>query len=78
MAPQGPCSSRVLAMGGLVGAMVRRPSDLGHDDSAYALPLSVTQHAVKGPEIGGGMLFAMEAQRSWSAGTRGENPSRSA
>lgn len=45
------------------GAMVRRPSDLGHDDSSYALPpLSVTQHAVKGPEIGGGMLFAMEAQ----------------
>lgn len=45
------------------GAMVRRPSDLGHDDSAYALPaLSVTQHTVKGPEIGGGMLFAMEAQ----------------
>jgi len=45
------------------GAMVRRPSDLGHDDSAYALPpLSVTQHAVRGPEIGGGMLFAMEAQ----------------
>lgn len=45
------------------GAMVRRPSDLGHDDSAYALPpLAVTQHTVKGPEIGGGMLFAVEAQ----------------
>lgn len=45
------------------GAMVRKPSDLGHDDSAYALPpLSVTQHEVRGPEQATGMLFAMEAQ----------------
>lgn len=45
------------------GAMVRRPSDLGHDDTAYNLPaLSVTQHAVKGPDVSSGMLFAMEAQ----------------
>lgn len=45
------------------GAMVRRPSDLGHDDSDYRLPpLNVTQHAVKGPDQASGMLFAMEAQ----------------
>lgn len=45
------------------GAMVRRPSDLGHDDAAYNLPpLRVTQRAVKGPEHATGMLFAMEAQ----------------
>ena len=45
------------------GAMVRRPSDLGHDDSAYNLPpLSVTQHVVDSPENATGMLFAMEAQ----------------
>lgn len=45
------------------GAMVRRPSDLGHDDSAYILPrLSVTQHSVESPEASTGMLFAMEAQ----------------
>ena len=45
------------------GAMVRRPSDLGHDDTSYNLPpLSVTQHAVKGPDQATGMLFAMEAQ----------------
>ena len=45
------------------GAMVRRPSDLGHDDAAYNLPpLRVTQHAVKGPDVATGMLFAMEAQ----------------
>lgn len=45
------------------GAMVRRPSDLGHDDSAYALPpLSVTEHHVESPEQSTGMLFPMEAQ----------------
>jgi len=45
------------------GAMVRRPSDLGHDDTAYKLPpLSVTQHTVESPETSAGMLFAMEAQ----------------
>ena len=45
------------------GAMVRRPSDLGHDDGAYKLPsLSVTQHTVASPEQATGMLFAMEAQ----------------
>lgn len=45
------------------GAMIRRPSDLGHDDAAFALPpLSVTQHTVASPENATGMLFAMEAQ----------------
>lgn len=45
------------------GAMVRRPSDLGHDDSAYRLPeLSVSQHVVESPEATAGALFAMEAQ----------------
>jgi len=45
------------------GAMVRKPSDLGHDDSAYALPpLTVTEHAVASEAQTAGMLFAMEAQ----------------
>ena len=45
------------------GAMVRRPSDLGHDDSDYNLPtLSVTQHVVDSPDQPTGMLFSMEAQ----------------
>jgi hypothetical protein len=47
------------------GAMVRRPSDLGFDDSRYELPpLSVHQHTVLIPNAAQrvGMLFAMEAQ----------------
>ena len=47
------------------GAMVRKPSDLGFDDSLYALPpLTVHQHTVKIPDAAErmGMLFAMEAQ----------------
>ncbi len=45
------------------GALIRRPSDLGFDDAAYALPrLHVHDHLI---EIDGplnGMLFAVEAQ----------------
>lgn len=47
------------------GAMVRKPSDLGFDDSRYELPpLSVRQHTVTIPNAAErvGMLFAMEAQ----------------
>jgi hypothetical protein len=45
------------------GAMVRKPSDLGHDDAAYVLPpLTVTEHAVASEAQSAGMLFAMEAQ----------------
>lgn len=45
------------------GAMVRKPSDLGHDDSAYQLPpLTVLEHTVAGAPHEVGMLFAMEAQ----------------
>ena len=45
------------------GALIRRPSDLGYDDAAYALPsLRVTQHAVATNAETTGMLFAMEAQ----------------
>lgn len=45
------------------GAMVRKPSDLGHDDSAYRLPpLTVSEHVVASQPQSGGMLFAMEAQ----------------
>lgn len=46
------------------GAMVRKPSDLGHDDSAYILPpLNVQDHIVKcsGYQVEAGMLFALEA-----------------
>jgi hypothetical protein len=44
------------------GALVRRPSDLGFDDSAYALPsLHMHEHAVKTDMPLNGMLFAMEA-----------------
>lgn len=46
------------------GAMVRKPSDLGHDDSAYALPpLTVTDHISRadGYAAEEGMLFALEA-----------------
>jgi superfamily II DNA or RNA helicase len=45
------------------GAMVRKPSDLGHDDSAYNLPpLSVIEHIVETDAVTEGMLFALEAQ----------------
>lgn len=45
------------------GAMVRKPSDLGHDDAAYNLPpLSVTEHMVETEASTAGMLFALEAQ----------------
>lgn len=45
------------------GAMVRRPSDLGFDDSAYILPpLHLHEHHVEVEMPTNGMLFAMEAQ----------------
>lgn len=46
------------------GAMVRKPSDLGHDDAAYILPpLTVTEHTVASDVVpDNGMLIAMEAQ----------------
>lgn len=47
------------------GALVRKPSDLGFDDSRYILPpLTVHQHTVAIPNAAErvGMLFAMEAQ----------------
>ena len=45
------------------GAMVRKPSDLGFDDSAYALPpLHLHEHTVKTEMPLNGMLFAAEAQ----------------
>ena len=45
------------------GALVRRPSDLGFDDSAYNLPpLYVHEHTVETEMATNGMLFAMEAQ----------------
>lgn len=45
------------------GAMVRKPSDLGFDDSAYKLPpLHLHEHTVKTEMPLNGMLFATEAQ----------------
>lgn len=45
------------------GALVRRPSDLGFDDSAYNLPpLHIHEHTVETEMATNGMLFAMEAQ----------------
>ena len=45
------------------GALIRRPSDLGFDDNAYALPpLHLHEHQVEVDMPSGGMLFAMEAQ----------------
>ena len=45
------------------GAMVRKPSDLGFDDAAYALPpLHLHEHTVKTEMPINGMLFAAEAQ----------------
>lgn len=47
------------------GACVRKPSDLGYDDSAYRLPpLVETEHMVEvdqGNLVSEGMLFALEA-----------------
>jgi hypothetical protein len=45
------------------GALVRKPSDLGFEDSAYALPpLHLHEHSVKVDMPLNGMLFAAEAQ----------------
>lgn len=45
------------------GALIRRPSDLGFDDAAYALPpLHLHEHQVAYEMPLNGMLFAMEAQ----------------
>lgn len=45
------------------GALVRKPSDLGFDDSAYKLPpLHVHEHTVDTEMPTNGMLFATEAQ----------------
>jgi len=45
------------------GALIRRPSDLGFDDTAYALPpLLLHEHLVESETSTNGMLFAMEAQ----------------
>ena len=45
------------------GAMVRRPSDLGFDDTAYRLPpLHLHEHTVETEMPLNGMLFAAEAQ----------------
>lgn len=45
------------------GAMVRKPSDLGFDDSAYNLPpLHLHEHTVDTEMPTNGMLFAVEAQ----------------
>jgi superfamily II DNA or RNA helicase len=45
------------------GALIRRPSDLGHDDTAYKLPpLHLHEHHVSVEMPTNGMLFALEAQ----------------
>ena len=45
------------------GAMVRKPSDLGFDDSAYLLPpLHLHEHTTETEMPTNGMLFASEAQ----------------
>ena len=45
------------------GALVRRPSDLGFDDTLYALPpLHLHDHTVESEIPTSGMLFAVEAQ----------------
>jgi superfamily II DNA or RNA helicase len=45
------------------GALVRKPSDLGYDDSLYDIPpLSVIEHTIKTHQSSEGMLFALEAQ----------------
>jgi superfamily II DNA or RNA helicase len=45
------------------GALVRNPSDLGFDDSAYLLPpVNVHEHSVDTEMAADGMLFAIEAR----------------
>lgn len=45
------------------GALIRKPSDLGFDDSFYNLPgLHLHEHTVETELATNGMLFAMEAQ----------------
>ncbi len=45
------------------GALIRKPSDIGFDDAAYALPpLHLHEHQVEVDTPTNGMLFAMEAQ----------------
>ena len=45
------------------GALIRKPSDLGHDDGAYSLPdLHLHEHSVEVDSPTNGMLFALEAQ----------------
>lgn len=45
------------------GAMVRKPSDLGHDDAAYNLPpLVASEHVVHSTIEASDTLFALEAQ----------------
>jgi len=45
------------------GALIRRPSDLGHDHSAYSLPpMHLVEHTVETTMPTNGALFAMEAQ----------------
>lgn len=45
------------------GALIRKPSDLGFDDDAYALPpLHLHEHMVDVELSTNGMLFALEAQ----------------
>jgi len=45
------------------GALIRKPSDLGFDDSAYNIPeLVLHEHTVETELATNGMLFAMEAQ----------------
>lgn len=45
------------------GALIRKPSDLGFDDSAYILPpLHLHEHQVEVDMPVNGMLFALEAQ----------------
>lgn len=45
------------------GALIRKPSDLGFDDSLYTLPaLHLHEHSVDTELATNGMLFAMEAQ----------------
>lgn len=45
------------------GALIRRPSDLGFDDTAYQIPeLMLHEHTVETEMATNGMLFAMEAQ----------------
>jgi len=45
------------------GALIRKPSDLNHDDGAYSLPsLHMHEHSVEVDSPTNGMLFALEAQ----------------